>query len=313
MINAMKKSFFCFSMELDEERKRIYTGGNKSRVLSFPEQTVQMEMKGVKNCSPYLSPNCTHVMFFNDPSYMYLYRTDQLERCLYRGKFKPSGSNAACWRDDACFLFASEGALYRVVIHENDDAVEAGVWIDLREIMGNPDAQITSVDCDRGKVLLFVRRWIPGSENCVVEIDETDAVRIRELGKALSDYDDVRYDRKGGVFYSNRVKDMAWCETIDHTDKADAVIENVKSYCTRVSADGRYLAVGIREGADSGAMILETRAFSIRRRFEYKLGRWGRVGFSSGGQYALIGGSPAQIVDVRDLEEECGQDETEQP
>ena len=54
MINAMKKSFFCFSMELDEERKRIYTGGNKSRVLSFPEQTVQMEMKGVKNCSPYL-------------------------------------------------------------------------------------------------------------------------------------------------------------------------------------------------------------------------------------------------------------------
>ena len=91
------------------------------------------------------------------------------------------------------------------------------------------------------------------------------------------------------------------------------MIENVKSYCTRVYADGRYLAVGVREGADSGAMILETRAFSIRRRFEYKLGRWGRVGFSSGGQYVLIGGSPAQIVDVRDLEEERVQDETEQP
>ena len=70
----MRGKFFCFSMALDEKKRVVYTGGSTSRVISFPEQTKIAELKRVKNCSPYLSPLGTYVMFFNDSSYMYLYK-----------------------------------------------------------------------------------------------------------------------------------------------------------------------------------------------------------------------------------------------
>ena len=296
------KNFFCFSMALDEKRGMLYTGGNKSRAMDFPGQTNIREIKRVKNCSPYLSPSGTYVMFFNDSSSMSLYAADQLETRIYHGRFKPSGSNLACWKDDTCFLFATEGTVNRVCIDAETKTVRPQVWMDLRKYMGNPDLQITSVDCYDHRTLLFIRKWIPGERNCIAEIDDDGNVLIRTLGEALSGYDDVRYDRRGGAFYSNRSKDMAWCETIDCVARADKTIEGVKAYCTRISSDGRYVVSGTRDGEESGAVIVETDTFSIRKKFEYRTARWGMVGFSSDGRYALIGGKPARIIDVKALE-----------
>ena len=304
MVNPMRGKFFCFSMALDEKKRVVYTGGSTSRVISFPEQTKIAELKRVKNCSPYLSPLGTYVMFFNDSSYMYLYETAQLEKCIFHGSFKMSGSNVVCWKDDECFLFATEGTINSIYIDKNNKKVEKTVLVDLREYMENPDLQITSVDCCNDKVLLFVRKWMPGINNCIVEIDKDGDIRVRNLGDELSGYDDVRYDRKGGVFYSNRSKNIAWCKKIDYIDKADKTIENVKSYCTRVSSDGRYVVAGVRDGEKSSAVIFEANTFLVKRRFEYETARWGLVGFSSDSHYVLVGGNNAQIIDVMDLNKE---------
>lgn len=120
MVNPMRGKFFCFSMALDEKKRVVYTGGSTSRVISFPEQTKIAELKRVKNCSPYLSPLGTYVMFFNDSSYMYLYETAQLEKCIFHGSFKMSGSNVVCWKDDECFLFATEGTINSIYIDKNN-------------------------------------------------------------------------------------------------------------------------------------------------------------------------------------------------
>ena len=86
--------------------------------------------------------------------------------------------------------------------------------------MENPDLQITSVDCCNDKVLLFVRKWMPGINNCIVEIDKDGDIRVRNLGDELSGYDDVRYDRKGECFIRTDQKNIAWCKKIDYIDKA---------------------------------------------------------------------------------------------
>lgn len=299
-MGIIKKKYHCFSLALDETHGMVYTGGSKSRAFTFPEQKDVKELSHVKHCSPYLSPQCTYVMFFNDPSYMYLYETENLEKCLYHGTFRPSFPT--CWRNDNCFLFATNGTVNYISIDKETKTVSTGVLLDLSEYMGNPRLKIASMDCYQNKLLLFIKRWTPGNNDCIAEIDEAGTVLVRELGSELDIYHDVRYDRKGGVYFSYVSEDIAWCKNINHLEKADRIIEYTHSYCTRVSADGKYIAVGTQNGAKSGAAIIETNTFSIKWEFEYEIGQWGLPSFSSDGHYVLIGGKGAQIIDVKDLE-----------
>lgn len=301
-MSIIQKRYSCFSLALDEKHGMVYTGGSKSRVFTFPEQKDIKELSHVKHCSPHLSPQCTYVMFFNDPSYMYLYETENLEKCLYHGTFKPSFPT--CWRNDNCFLFATKGRVNYISIDQETKKVSTGILLDLSEYMGNPKLQISSMDCYQSKLLLFIERWIPGENNCIAEIDEAGNILVRELGSELDIYDDVRYDRKGGVYFSASSKDTAWCKSIDHLEKADRIIENTNSTYTRVSPDGKYIALATWNGGRRGEYIIETSTFSIVKKFEYEVGQWGKPNFSSDGHYVLIGGKGAQIIDVRDLEKD---------
>lgn len=297
-MSIINKRYFCFSLALDEKHGLVFTGGSKSRVFTFPEQKDVKELSHVQQCSPYLSPECTYVMFFNDPCYMYLYETENLDKCLYRGSFKPSFPS--CWRNDDCFLFATKGTVNYISIDKETKTVSTGVLFDLCEYMGNPKLQISSMDCYQNKLLLFIKEWTPGVNDCIAEIDEAGTVLVRELGSELDAYDDVRYDRKGGVYFSHSSKDIAWCKSIDHVEKADRIIENTHSFYTRVSSDGKYITAVTWQ--TSTGLIIETSTFSIIRRFEHRLGKWGFIEFSSDDHYVLVGGDKAQIIDVKDLE-----------
>jgi len=230
---------------------------------------------------------------------MYLYETKNMEKYIYHGKFKPASNNTACWRSDDCFVFAVDGTVNCISIDKETKSVNLYALIDLREYTGNPKLRIESIDCFENKLLLYCERLWSGGIDSIIEIDESGNMLERELGSELNGYDDVRYDRKGGVFFSKSYKDIAWCKSIDYVEKADRIIEDTHSICTRVSSDGKYIAA-VTWQTNTG-IIIDTSTFSIIRRFEHRRGQWGFLGFSSDDHYVLVGGERTQIIDAKDL------------